>query len=130
LLAAEITATAQCDPAEAYRGLTNRFGNPVYRRVDSPATPAQKKQFANLSASKIRSSELAGDAIERVLTRAPFRDAPFGGVKVITAQGWFAARPSGTEDVYKIYAESFRDDTHLQRIVEEAQAIVGTALSD
>ena len=129
LLAAEMTATAKRDPAEAYRGLTERFGDPVYLRVDSPATPAQKRQFANLSAAQIRSSELAGDKIERVWTRAPFRDAPFGGVKVMTANGWFAARPSGTEDVYKLYAESFRDDAHLQRILEEAQAIVGRALA-
>ena len=129
LLAAEMTASSGHDPAEAYRALTERFGNPVYRRIDAPATPAQKKQFANLSPTQIQSGELAGDAIERVMTRAPFRDAPFGGVKVITARGWFAARPSGTEDVYKIYAESFRDDAHLQRIVDEAQAIVGNALA-
>ncbi len=128
LLAAEMTAATGFDPAEAYRRLTQRFGAPSYRRVDAPATTAQKQQLATLSAAQIRSSELAGDAIERVLTRAPFRDTPFGGVKVVTAHGWFAARPSGTEDIYKIYAESFRGDEHLQRIVDEAQAIVGVAL--
>ena len=128
LLAAEMTAATGFDPAEAYRRLTQRFGAPSYRRVDAPATSAQKQQLATLSAAQIRSSELAGDAIERVLTRAPFRDTPFGGVKVVTAHGWFAARPSGTEDIYKIYAESFRGDEHLQRIVDEAQAIVGVAL--
>jgi phosphoglucomutase len=129
LLAAEMTASNGYDPAGAYHRLTQRFGNPAYRRVEAPATAAQKKQLANLSAAQVQSSELAGDPIERVLTTAPFRNAPFGGVKVVTAQGWFAARPSGTEDVYKIYAESFRSDAHLQRIVDEAQAVVGAALT-
>ncbi len=128
LLAAEMTATTGRDPADSYRQLSSVYGNPSYRRFEAQATPAEKKQLANLSATQIRSRELAGDEILNVLTRAPHNDAPIGGVKVVTANGWFAARPSGTENIYKIYAESFRGADHLQRIIEEAQAIVTRAL--
>ena len=128
LLAAEITARLQRDPGEAYRELTRELGEPVYERFEAVATPAEKEKLANLSARQIRSRELAGEMIEGVLTRAPHGDTPIGGVKVVAASGWFAARPSGTEDLYKIYAESFRGDEHLRLIVAEAQAIVGDAL--
>jgi phosphoglucomutase len=129
LLAAEITARAGRDPGELYRELAREFGDPVADRVEAPATAAQKKMLAKLSPQQVRCSELAGEKILSILTRAPGNDAPIGGVKVIADSGWFAARPSGTEDIYKIYAESFRGEDHLRRIVDEAQTIVDAALT-
>ncbi|MGE5569644.1 MAG: phosphoglucomutase (alpha-D-glucose-1,6-bisphosphate-dependent) [Rhodospirillales bacterium] len=129
LLAAEILARTGRDPGELYRELTREFGDPVYERIDAPATPAEKAVLAKLSAAQVRETELAGDRIQQVLTHAPGNGAAIGGVKVITANGWFAARPSGTEDVYKIYAESFLDAAHLRRIQEEARALIANALS-
>jgi phosphoglucomutase len=126
LLACELTARTGRDPGVAYRELTERFGAPAYRRVDAPATPDQKAALARLSASDVTVTELAGDAITAILTRAPGNDAPIGGLKVVTAQGWFAARPSGTENVAKVYAESFRGEAHLERLIEEAQSLVGS----
>jgi len=130
LLSAEITARMGRDPAQVYRELEREFGAPVYDRIDAPATPAQKQTLAKLSPRQIRSAQLAGERILAILTRAPGNDAPIGGLKVVAESGWFAARPSGTEDVYKIYAESFRDEDHLRRIQAEAQAIVGAALKE
>ncbi len=129
LLAAEITARERRDPAELYRSLTRDLGDPAYERIDAPATPEQKQVLAKLSAEQVRRTQLAGERIERVLTRAPGNGADFGGVKVIAASGWFAARPSGTESVYKIYAESLRGAEHLRSILEEAQSIVAEALA-
>lgn len=128
LLAAEITATLQHDPAQAYRALTKKYGSPAYERFEAPATPADKQKLARLSSSQIRSRELAGETIDAVLTHVPHNGAAIGGVKVSTANGWFAARPSGTENIYKIYAESFRGREHLKQIIAEAQAIVTDAL--
>jgi len=128
LLAAELTARTGRDPGTAYRELTARFGDPAYRRIDAPATPTQKAVLARLSADAVTATELAGDPITAILTTAPGNGAPIGGLKVATEQGWFAARPSGTEDVYKVYAESFRGEDHLARLIEEAQALVGAAL--
>ena len=128
LLAAEITARIGRDPGEIYRTVTQELGEPVERRVEAAATPQQKNLLARLSARQFRHTSLAGETIERVLDRAPGNDAPIGGLKVITKTGWFAARPSGTENIYKIYAESFRGEHHLERIVEEAQAMVDSAL--
>ena len=127
LLAAEITAKTGRDPGEHYRDLEAKFGSPLYERMDAPATTAQQKILSNLSPEQVSATELAGDPITARLTRAPGNDAPIGGLKVTTDNGWFAARPSGTEPVYKIYAESFVDAAHLKRIQEEAQAIVGKA---
>jgi len=127
LLAAEITAVEGEDPSERYRRLAERHGEPIYRRTDAPADDAQKRALASLEPSAVRARELAGAPIESVLTRAPANDAPIGGLKVVTRDGWFAARPSGTEAIYKIYAESFRDEEHLQRLVDEAQALVQAA---
>ena len=124
LLACELTARTGRDPGIAYAGLTERFGAPAYRRIDTPATPAQKAALGKLDASAVTTTTLAGDPISAILTRAPGNDAPIGGIKVVTAQGWFAARPSGTEDVAKVYAESFRGEEHLDRLLEEAQALV------
>jgi phosphoglucomutase len=129
LLAAEITARTGREPGEHYRELEARFGAPCYRRIDAPATPEQKAGFAKLSPDAVAASELAGEAITAKLTRAPGNDAPIGGLKVVTARGWFAARPSGTENLYKIYAESFVDRAHLDAIVREAQEIVDAALT-
>jgi len=129
LLSAEIAARMGRDPGELYRELTREAGNPVYDRVEAPATAEQKQQLARLSPQQVRSAELAGEPIQTILTRAPGNDAPIGGLKVIAASGWFAARPSGTENLYKIYAESFRDENHLHRIQAEAQAIVSDALT-
>ncbi|MHB1077203.1 phosphoglucomutase (alpha-D-glucose-1,6-bisphosphate-dependent) [Thiobacillus sp.] len=129
LLSAEITARMGRDPGEIYRELTREFGEPAYDRVEVPATPAQKEMLSKLSPQQVRITQLGGEKIERVLDRAPGNDAPIGGIKVITASGWFAARPSGTEDIYKIYAESFRGADHLRGIVDEAQAIVDDALA-
>jgi phosphoglucomutase len=129
LLAAEMTARSGRDPGEAYQVLTDRYGAPVYRRIDAPATPAQKAVLARLSPQQVSATELAGDPVTAILTTAPGNGAAIGGLKVMTEQGWFAARPSGTENVYKIYAESFRGEDHLERIIEEAQAVVGKALA-
>ncbi|HEY8707452.1 MAG TPA: phosphoglucomutase (alpha-D-glucose-1,6-bisphosphate-dependent), partial [Burkholderiaceae bacterium] len=129
LLSAEITARTGRDPGALYADLANEFGNPLADRVEAPATAQQKKQLAALSPQQIGSTELAGEKIESILSRAPGNGAPIGGIKVIAASGWFAARPSGTEDIYKIYAESIKGSGHLQRILEEAQAIVDAAIS-
>ena len=128
LLAAELTAKTGHNPAVAYDALTARFGAPAYRRIDAPATPAQKAVLARLSPAQIGASSLAGEPITAILTRAPGNDAPIGGVKVTTEHGWFAARPSGTENVYKVYAESFLGEAHLDQLIEEAQAVVAGAL--
>lgn len=127
LLAAEITAVTGRDPGEHYQSLVQEFGDPVYERIDAPATRDQKATLANLSPEQVEAAELAGERIVAKLTRAPGNDAPIGGLKVVTENGWFAARPSGTEDIYKIYAESFKGIDHLGRIQEEAQAIVSAA---
>jgi phosphoglucomutase len=129
LLAAEITAVTGKDPGEHFRELTAEFGTPFYTRIDAAATPEQKASLARLSPEAVKESSLAGDAITAKLTRAPGNNAAIGGLKVVTASGWFAARPSGTENIYKIYAESFRDGQHLQTIVNEAQKIVNNALA-
>ena len=129
LLAAEITARGGRDPGEVYRRLASELGDPLSTRVEASATPAQKKMLAALSPQQIHSTELAGEKIQDVISKAPGNDAPIGGVRVMAEGGWFAARPSGTEDIYKIYAESFHGAEHLQRIVQEAQAIVDTALA-
>jgi len=128
LLAAEITAVTGSSPGERYAALTGRFGEPAYARVDAPATREQKAALARLSPEQVAASELAGEVITATLTAAPGNGAALGGLKVTTENGWFAARPSGTEDVYKIYAESFRGPDHLARIQEEARAIVGSVL--
>ena len=128
LLAAELTATTQRDPAEHYRALEEKFGSPVYERMDAPATPAQKAVLSTLSAEKVAATELAGEPIIAKLTHAPANQAAIGGLKVVTENGWFAARPSGTENIYKIYAESFKSQDHLRQIQEEAQAIVSATL--
>jgi phosphoglucomutase len=129
LLAAGITAGTGRDPGEIYRDLTEEFGEPFYDRVEAPATLGEKAALAKLSPGQIAHIELAGEEIRTILTRAPGNDAPIGGLKVVTDNGWFAARPSGTEDIYKIYAESFRGESHLRRILEEAQTIVSAALA-
>jgi phosphoglucomutase len=130
LLAAEITAQIGRDPGEIYRELTHEFGEPFYDRVEAPATPEEKAALAKLSPQQITHTELAGEKIQSIITRAPGNNAPIGGLKVMTESGWFAARPSGTEDIYKIYAESFRGESHLRRILEEAQAIVSATLAE
>ena len=129
LLAAEITARIGHDPGEIYRELTGDFGEPVYNRAEAPATLEQKEMLANLSAREVRSTDLAGETIQSIQTHAPGNGAAIGGLKVVTQDGWFAARPSGTENIYKIYAESFRGEDHLCRIMEEAQNIVNDALT-
>jgi phosphoglucomutase len=128
LLAAEITARAGKDPGEIYRGLTRDLGDPVYERIDAPATPEQKAVLEKLSPSDIHVSEVAGEKVQQILTVAPGDGNPIGGIKVIAENGWFAARPSGTEEIYKIYAESFLGQDHLRRIEEEAQTIVSETL--
>jgi phosphoglucomutase len=129
LLAAEMTAKQGEDPAVSYRRLTEWFGAPAYRRIDAPATPEQKAILARLSPDAVSAHDLGGDPIAAVLTTAPGNGAPIGGLKVATDYGWFAARPSGTENVYKVYAESFRGEEHLQRLIDEAQAVVSAALA-
>jgi phosphoglucomutase len=129
LLASEILAVTGKTPSEHYRELTARFGEPAYARIDAPATPAEKAVLGKLSPSQVTASSLAGEPITDVLTSAPANGAAIGGLKVVTGSGWFAARPSGTEDVYKIYAESFHGPEHLARIQEEARAVVSAALS-
>jgi phosphoglucomutase len=128
LLASEITAVTGKTPSELYRGLTARYGEPAYARIDSPATREQKAALAKLSPDQITADRLAGEKITAVLTEAPGNGAPIGGLKVVTETGWFAARPSGTEDVYKLYAESFRGPGQLAEIQEEARAVVAAAL--
>ena len=129
LLAAEITAASGKDPGEHYQEITARLGAPLYVRIDTPCTPAEKAGLAQLTAHAVTATALAGDPIESRITHAPGNGAAIGGLKVATQYGWFAARPSGTENVYKLYAESFRDDGHLARILEEAREIVGRALA-
>ena len=129
LLSAEITARTGRDPGEAYAALTRAHGEPRFERIDAPASAEQRKALAQLTPGQLESRELAGEPIQSILTRAPGNDAPIGGLKVIAAHGWFAARPSGTEDIYKIYAESFRGEDHLRRIQEQARQIVGAALT-
>ena len=124
LLACEILAVTGRDPGEHYRELTEKFGAPVYARIDAPATAEQKKVFKTLTPDAITADTLAGEKIEAILTNAPGNGAAIGGLKIVTANGWCAMRPSGTEDIYKIYAESFIDEAHLKRIQQEAQAIV------
>jgi len=129
LLAAEMMAKTGRDPGELYRELTKELGEPVYERIDAAATPAQKTILSKLAPDQVQAAELAGDTIVAKLTTAPGNGASIGGLKVVTEQGWFAARPSGTEDVYKLYAESFRGKDHLKRIQEEAQALITKALA-
>jgi len=129
LLAAEMTAREGRDPGSLYEVLTERYGRPEYRRIDAPATPEQKEVLGKLTPEQLRASDLAGERIVSVLTTAPGNGAPIGGLKVLTESGWFAARPSGTEDVYKIYAESFKGSDHLERLLADAQAIVDSALA-
>ena len=129
LLAAEITARLGTDPAEIYHKLTREYGEPLYERIEAPATPEQKELLAKLSPKQVKHTELAGEEIQATLTEAPGNGASIGGLKVSTENGWFAARPSGTEDIYKIYAESFKGADHLRRILEEAQTIVGDVLT-
>jgi phosphoglucomutase len=129
LLSAEMTARMGRDPGEIYRELAHEFGEPAYDRIEAPATPDQKELLAKLSPQQVRLTELAGETVQAVLTHAPGNGAPIGGVKVLAKSGWFAARPSGTEDIYKIYAESFRGADHLRRILEEAQTIVSATLA-
>jgi phosphoglucomutase len=128
LLAAEITARTGKDPGEHYHALTAEFGTPYYTRIDAPATPEAKARLKKLSPEAVKESQLAGEPITTILTRAPGNNAPIEGLKVIAGSGWFAARPSGTENIYKIYAESFKNEAHLDAIVREAQAIVNRAL--
>ena len=128
LLAAEITACTGKNPGEHYREMTAEFGSPDYARIDAPATPEQKAKLQKLSPDAVKESDLAGEPITAKLTRAPGNNAPIGGLKVVAENGWFAARPSGTENIYKIYAESFKGQTHLKAIVSEAQEMVNNAL--
>jgi len=128
LLAAEITARTGKDPGQHYADLTAEFGNPQYTRIDAPATLEQKAAFKKLTPQAVTATDLAGDKIISKLTKAPGNNASIGGLKVVTEKGWFAARPSGTENIYKVYAESFRDQKHLDSIVAEAQTIVSNAL--
>jgi len=129
LLAAEITARLGKDPGETYQEFTRELGNPVYDRIEAPATPAEKSAIAKLSPADVHAAELAGEKVEQILTAAPANGGPIGGIKVIAKNGWFAARPSGTEEIYKIYAESFLGQDHLERIEQEAQTIVSDTLA-
>jgi phosphoglucomutase len=128
LLAAEITARTGRDPGRHYEELNERFGETFYTRIDAPASREQKKALSGLSPDAVKAATLAGDAITAKLTRAPGNNAPIGGLKVVSTGGWFAARPSGTEDIYKLYAESFRGTDHLAQIIAEAQSIVSASL--
>jgi phosphoglucomutase len=128
LLAAEIAARTGKDPGEHFEELTREFGTPFYTRLDAPATPEQKAKLERLAPEAVKASNLAGDPITARLTRAPGNNAPIGGLKVVTEGGWFAARPSGTENIYKIYAESLKTQEHLEAIASEAQEIVNAAL--
>jgi phosphoglucomutase len=130
LLAAEITARTGKDPGRHYQEITTALGAPAYRRIDAPADPAQKKRLAGLSPAAVTAAELAGEPVLQKLTRAPGNDAPLGGLKVTTRNAWFAARPSGTENLYKLYAESFNGPDHLRTIIEEAQQLVAAATRD
>jgi phosphoglucomutase len=129
LLSAEMTATTGKDPGILYNELTAKYGNPVYQRIDAEATPEQKAKLGKLSASQVTAKDLAGEPITSILTEAPGNHAAIGGLKVTTENGWFAARPSGTEDVYKIYAESFKGPDHLTQIQTEAKALVAKAIA-
>jgi phosphoglucomutase len=129
LLAAEMLARTGRDPGEIYAALTGEFGAPVYERIDAPATAEQKAVLERLSPEQVSAHELAGDPIETMLTAAPGGGAPFGGIKVVTRRGWFAARPSGTENVYKLYAESFAGTDHLRKIQQEAQELIARTLA-
>jgi phosphoglucomutase len=129
LLSAEITARVGRDPGEIYRELAGELGDPLYERIDAAATPDQKAALARLSPSDIHAAEVAGQPIQKILTTAPGDGNPIGGIKVIAKDGWFAARPSGTEEIYKIYAESFLGQSHLRQIEEEAQTIVSGTLA-
>jgi len=129
LLSAEITARVEKDPGEIYRELTQELGDPVYERIEAPATPEQKTALGRLSPSDINATEVAGEQIEQILSTAPGDGNPIGGIKVIAENGWFAARPSGTEDIYKIYAESFHGRDHLRQIQQEAQRIVSETIA-
>jgi phosphoglucomutase len=129
LLSAEITAATGRDPGELYAAMTERFGAPAYERIDAPASPEQKAVLARLAPEQVKATELAGEPIIARLTKAPGNGAPIGGIKVIAQNGWFAARPSGTEHVYKLYAESFLGLDHLRRIQDQAREIVAAALS-
>ena len=130
LLSAEILARTGRDPGELNRDLTRDLGEPAADRLEAPATPEQKQKLAKLSPAQVHMTNLGGEKIDSVVDRAPGNDAPIGGIKVITASGWFVARPSGTEDIYKIYAESFRSEDHLRVLLREAQGIVDRALAD
>jgi phosphoglucomutase len=129
LLAAEITARTERDPGEQYRALTQALGDFYTDRIDAAANSEQRKKLAKLDRQQVHSKDLAGEPIDQIFTQAPGNNAPIGGIKVTTRSGWFAARPSGTEDIYKIYAESYRDDAHLRRLIGEAQTIVDAALA-
>ena len=129
LLAAEMTAVTGRDPGELYRELTRELGDSVYERIDAPATADQKAALARLSPQQVEASELAGERITGTLIAAPGNQAPLGGLKVVTESGWFAARPSGTESLYKLYAESFKGEDHLERILDEAQALIRGVLA-
>lgn len=128
LLAAEMTAVTGSNPGQLYRAMTSKYGTPIYQRIDAAATKDEKAKLAKLSPAQVTTKELAGEPITQVMTNAPGNGAAIGGIKVATATGWFAARPSGTEDVYKIYAESFRDEAHLKQIQQEAKTLVDAAL--
>jgi phosphoglucomutase len=129
LLAAEMTARTGRDPSQAYQALTEALGEPFSTRVEAKANPQQKALLSKLAPEQVTSTELAGEKIEQILSHAPGNNQAIGGLKVMTANGWFAARPSGTEDIYKIYAESFVDEAHLQRLVSEAQVLVDSAIA-
>jgi phosphoglucomutase len=128
LLSAEMTARSGKDPGETYAALCEKYGHPFYQRIDAPASAEQRARLGKLSPKDIPVSDLAGEKIDTVLTTAPGDGNPIGGIKVVAHSGWFAARPSGTEDVYKIYAESFRDEDHLKQIQQEAQTMIAQVL--